>query len=43
MAMASNYNMRRRPPEIIVDGDKYFVVRSRETYEHMLFDEKIML
>jgi diaminopimelate decarboxylase len=43
MAMASNYNMRRRPPEIIVDGDKYFVVRSRENYEHMLFDEKIML
>jgi diaminopimelate decarboxylase len=43
MVMASNYNMRRRPPEIIVDGDKYFIARSRETYEHMLYDEKIVL
>jgi len=43
MVMTSNYNMRRRPPEIIVDGDKYFVARSRETFEHILFDEKIIL
>lgn len=43
MVMSSNYNMRRRPPEIIVDGDRYFITRSRETYEHMLYDEKIVL
>ncbi len=43
MVMASNYNGRRRPPEVIVDKDKFFVVRNRETYEHMLFDEKINL
>lgn len=42
MVMASNYNMRRRPPEIIVDGNKYYITRSRETYEHMLYDEKIV-
>ncbi|MFH0734888.1 MAG: diaminopimelate decarboxylase [bacterium] len=40
--MASNYNGRRKPPEIIVDGDKFFVTRSRETYEYLLFDEKIV-
>lgn len=43
MAMASNYNMRRRPPEIIVDGNKFYITRSRETFEHMLFDEQIVL
>ena len=41
MVMASNYNARRRPPEILVDNDKFYVVRSRETYDHLLFDEKI--
>lgn len=42
MVMASNYNARRRPPEVLVDNDKYYVVRSRETYDHLLFDEKIV-
>jgi diaminopimelate decarboxylase len=42
MVMASNYNARRRPPEILVDDDKYYVIRSRETYDHLLFDEKIV-
>lgn len=42
MVMASNYNARRRPPEILVDNDKYYVIRSRETYDHLLFDEKIV-
>jgi len=31
-AMASNYNARVRPPEVLVDGDGYAVVRTRETY-----------
>lgn len=42
MVMASNYNARRKPPEVIVDGDKFFVSRSRESFEHLLFDEKII-
>ncbi|MBL1213564.1 MAG: diaminopimelate decarboxylase [Ignavibacteriae bacterium] len=40
--MASNYNARRRPPEIIIDGDKHYSTRSRETFEHLLFDEVIV-
>lgn len=42
MVMASNYNARRRAAEIMVDGDKYFVARSRETFKHMLWDENII-
>ena len=42
MVMSSNYNARRRPPEILVDGDKSFVIRSRETFDHLLYDEKII-
>ncbi|WP_290662020.1 diaminopimelate decarboxylase [Ignavibacterium sp.] len=42
MTMSSNYNGRRRPPEIIVDRDNIFVSRSRETFEHLLWDEKII-
>ena len=41
MVMSSNYNARRRAPEIMVDGDKVFVARSRETFEHMLWDERV--
>jgi len=40
MVMTSNYNARRRPAEIIVDGDKYFTARSRETFEHLVWDEE---
>ncbi|HPN36784.1 MAG TPA: diaminopimelate decarboxylase [Melioribacteraceae bacterium] len=42
MVMSSNYNGRRRPPEIIVDGDKFFITRSRETYDYLLYDEKLI-
>lgn len=42
MVMSSNYNARRRPPEILVDGDIFHVIRSRETYDHLLYDEKIV-
>ncbi len=41
MTMSSNYNARRRPPEVIVDGDKYFITRGRESFEYLLHDEKI--
>lgn len=42
MVMSSNYNARRRPAEILVDKDKYSVIRSRETFDHLILDEKII-
>jgi len=39
--MASNYNTRPRAPEVLVDGDRYTVIRVRETYEHLLAGERI--
>jgi diaminopimelate decarboxylase len=42
MVMSSNYNARRRPAEILVDGDKYTVIRSRESFDHMIWDERII-
>lgn len=34
-AMASNYNSRLRPAEVIVDGDRYAVVTARESYDDL--------
>jgi len=42
MTMASNYNSRRRAPEVIVDGDKFYITRNRENFDHLLYDEKII-
>ncbi|HEX9253101.1 MAG TPA: diaminopimelate decarboxylase [Ignavibacteriaceae bacterium] len=42
MVMSSNYNARRRLAEILVDGDKYSMIRSRETFDHLVWDEKIV-
>ena len=39
--MVSNYNGRPRPPEVIVRGDKMFVVRERETLEDLVSRESI--
>ncbi len=33
--LSSNYNMRLRPPEVIVDGDRFDVFRPRETVEDL--------
>jgi diaminopimelate decarboxylase len=33
--MASNYNSRMRPAEVLVDGDRYAVITARETYEDL--------
>lgn len=41
MVMSFNYNGRRRAPEILVDGNKFEVIRSRETFDHLIWDEKI--
>lgn len=39
--MASNYNSHPKPPEILVDGDRYYVVRERESYEDLINGEAI--
>ncbi|MGB3434389.1 diaminopimelate decarboxylase [Achromobacter sp.] len=42
MAMASNYNARPRAAEAMVDGDKYYVVRQRETLDDLLRGESTL-
>ncbi len=39
--MASNYNSRPRPPEILVRGSEYHVIRERETYDDLVRGERI--
>lgn len=39
--MASNYNARPRPPEVMVKGDRYFVIRDREAYEDLIRGERV--
>ncbi|MBC8318060.1 MAG: diaminopimelate decarboxylase [Desulfobulbaceae bacterium] len=40
-SMASNYNSRPRVPEVLVDGDQFYVIRKRETYEDLIAGETI--
>ena len=37
--MSSNYNSRRKPPEILVDGNKFKVIRKRESYDDLIKNE----
>ncbi|MFN8625716.1 MAG: diaminopimelate decarboxylase [Candidatus Binatia bacterium] len=39
--MASNYNTRPRPPEILVDGAHFHIVRERESLEDLVRGERI--
>ena len=39
--MASNYNSHPKPPEVLVDGDKYYVVRKRESFDDLINGEVI--
>jgi len=39
--MSSNYNSRPRAAEVLVQGDRYRVVRARETYEDLVRGERI--
>ena len=39
LVMSSNYNSRRKPPEILVDDDKFEIIRKRETYEDLIRHE----
>jgi diaminopimelate decarboxylase len=39
--MASNYNSHPKPPEVLVDGGQYYVIRARETLEDLIRGETI--
>jgi diaminopimelate decarboxylase len=39
--MASNYNSRPRPPEILVDGAASKLIRRRETFEDLVAGESV--
>ena len=39
--MASNYNSRPKPPEVLVDGSRYHVVLNRQTYEDLVSGETV--
>jgi len=39
--MASNYNVRGRAPEVMVKGNKWEVVKERETFQDLIKGEKI--
>jgi diaminopimelate decarboxylase len=40
-AMASTYNARPRPAEVLVDGDRWAVVRERESAEDLMRGERL--
>lgn len=40
-SMSSNYNSRPRAAEVLVHGDKFFVIRQRETYTSLIHGEDI--
>jgi diaminopimelate decarboxylase len=39
--MASNYNAHPRPPEVLVDGSSFHVVRARESFDDLIKGEVI--
>ena len=40
-SMASNYNARPRPAEVLVEGNTYRVIRERESFEDLVRGERI--
>jgi diaminopimelate decarboxylase len=40
--MASNYNARPRPPELVVDGEKVHLARPRETLAALFAEEQLL-
>jgi diaminopimelate decarboxylase len=40
LALASNYNSRPKPAEVLVDGSKAKVIRRRETYKDLMAPER---
>jgi diaminopimelate decarboxylase len=39
--MASNYNSRPRPAEVVVDGSRWWIARPRETVEEVYAREHL--
>jgi diaminopimelate decarboxylase len=39
--MSSGYNSRRLPPEVLVKGDQFAVIRRRPTYEELLSQDRM--
>jgi len=39
-SMSSNYNARCRPAEVLVDGNKFTIIRKRESYDDLIAHEK---
>ena len=37
--LSSNYNSRPRVPEVLVRGNRFKVIRKRETFDHMIYGE----
>jgi diaminopimelate decarboxylase len=35
-SMSSNYNSRPRPPEVLVDGSTFYIIRRRESYQDLV-------
>lgn len=42
MSMSSNYNSRPRAAEVMVDGDRHYLVRPREALESLFSSERLM-
>ncbi len=40
MTMASQYNARPRPPEVLVEGERFRFIRRRETYDDLVAPEQ---
>ena len=40
-SMSSNYNTRPRAAEVLVDGDRYYVIRRRETIDELMAPESL--
>ncbi len=40
-SMSSNYNSRPRPAEVLVDGNKHYLIRKRETLNDLIRGERI--
>ena len=40
-AQASNYNSRPRAAEVLVEGNRWRVIRERETYEDLIRGETV--
>ncbi len=40
--MAGNYNSRPRPPEVMVDGDEFYIVNRREQLDQLMMRESML-